>query len=138
MDRLISSNQSAFIKGRYILESVVVAHGAIHSLSNSGSKWIVLNLDYEKAFDKVNVDLLEELLTKRGLSSKWIGWIHKITARGGSIRVKLNNLESNFFSNAKGLKQGDPLSPLLFNLVVDVLIRMLSKAADTNLIKKLS
>lgn len=46
-------------------------------------------------------------------------------------------MEGAFFLTGKGLKQGDPVSPLLFNLVVDVLTRMLVKATDKHLIRGL-
>jgi SAM-dependent MidA family methyltransferase len=52
-DRIILNNQSAFIKGRYILESVVTAHEIVHSISKSNNKGIILKLDYEKAYDRV-------------------------------------------------------------------------------------
>lgn len=48
--------------------------------------------------------------------------------------VNLNGEESSFFKPGKGLRQGDPISPLLFNLVGDVLTRMLSKVVENNLI----
>lgn len=136
MNRLISCNQSAFIEGRYILESVVTAHELIHTVVRSDSKGVVLKLDYEKAFDRVDLDFLNNLLKLRGFDSKWLKWIWMITHQG-SVGVKLNNLESNFFLTGKGLRQGDPLSPLLFNLVVDVLTKMLVKASDRNLVKGL-
>ena len=53
-DRLISSNQTAFIKGRFILESVVMAHEVIHEVHRSGTAGLVLKLDYEKAYDRVS------------------------------------------------------------------------------------
>jgi hypothetical protein len=53
-DRLLAPNQSAFMKGRYILESVVVAHEIVHVVVKGGQKWIVLKLDYEKAYDRVD------------------------------------------------------------------------------------
>lgn len=53
--RLVATNQSAFIKGRYILDSVVVAHELVHSLHKTREKR-VLKLDYEKAYDRVNWD----------------------------------------------------------------------------------
>lgn len=62
MNRLVSSNQSAFIKGRYILESVVTSHEVIHSIVKSGSKGVVLKLDYEKAFDKADLDFFSQVI----------------------------------------------------------------------------
>lgn len=56
--RLVATNQSVFIKGRYILESVVVAHEIVHSLHKSQEKGVVLKLDYEKAYDRVSWDFL--------------------------------------------------------------------------------
>ena len=71
-DRLISPNQTAFIKGRYILESVVLAHEVIHEVKKSNAPGLVLKLDYEKAYDRVNWDFLFEMLESRGFGSKWI------------------------------------------------------------------
>jgi hypothetical protein len=136
MDRIISHNQTAFIKGRYILESVVTAHEVLHSVHKSKGKGVVLKLDYEKAFDKVDLDFLAELLDKRGFGKNFQRMIKQITSRG-SVGVKLNGLESNFFLTGKGLRQGDPSSPILFDMVVDVLTRMLMKAASGNLISGL-
>ena len=59
-DKLISSNQTAFIKGRFILESVVMAHEVIHEIHRSGSSGLILKLDYEKAYDRVSWDFLKE------------------------------------------------------------------------------
>ena len=57
--------------------------------------------------------------------------------QGGSVCVTINDNNSGYFGVGKGLRQGDPLSPLLFNLVVDVFTRMLMKAARFNLIEGL-
>jgi hypothetical protein len=53
VQRIVAPNQSAFIRGRYILGSVVVAHEIVHSINKSGEQGIVLKLDYEKAYDRV-------------------------------------------------------------------------------------
>jgi hypothetical protein len=55
----------------------------------------------------------------------------------GSIAIIVNDKNSSFFKPGNGLRQGDPLSPLLFNLVVDVFIRMLSRAANGGYIRGL-
>lgn len=133
---LVSSNQSAFIKGRFILESVVTAHEVIYSVHNSGGAGVVLTLDYEKAYNKVNWEFLLEVLEKRGFGGKWIMWIRSIL-HNGSVGVTVNSAEGNYFETRKVLRQGDLLSPILFNLVVDVLTKMLKKAADLEYIKGL-
>jgi hypothetical protein len=78
----------------------------------------VLKLDHEKAYDRVNWDFLEEMLKARGFGSRWISWIMKVV-KGGSISISMNDECSTYLQPRKGLRQGDPLSPLLFNLVVD-------------------
>ena len=128
-NRLVATNQSAFIKGRYILESVVVAHEIVHSVHSSKEPGVIIKLDYEKAYDRVNWDFLFEVLKSRKFNPVWINWI-ELLVKGGSVGVNLNGEESSFFNPGKGLRQGDPISPLLFNLVVDVLNRMLEKAVE--------
>jgi retron-type reverse transcriptase len=55
----------------------------------------------------------------------------------GRQERQVNNMEREFFQTGKGLRQGDSLSPLLFNIVVDVLTKMLQKVARDYLIKDL-
>jgi hypothetical protein len=128
-DRLLAPNQTAFVRGRYILESVVSAHEIIHEVVRSGQKGLVLKLEYEKSYDRVDWQFLEELLQSRGFLGRWATWVMNLV-NGRSIAVKINDDTSTYFQPGKGLRQGDPLSPLLFNLVVDVFTRMLMKAAD--------
>jgi hypothetical protein len=102
IDRLISYYQSAFIKGRFILESVVTAHEVIHEVHKNKDKGLVLKLDYEKAYDKVNLEFLYEVLL-RGFNPIFIRFIKQIT-QGGSVGVKVNDIEGNFFLTGKGLR----------------------------------
>lgn len=134
-DRLIRNNQTAFIKGRFILDSVVTAHEIIHSVYHDKEKGVILKLDYEKAYDEVNWEFLLDILRKRGFGDRWIGWI-KLILESGSVGVSINNVDGNFFHTGKGSRKGDPLSPILFNLVVDVFTKMLQKASNNDLIIK--
>jgi retron-type reverse transcriptase len=127
-DKLLAPNQIAFVRGRYILQSVVSAHEILHDSIKSKEKGLVLKLDYEKSYDTVDWQFLKEILVSRGFGKKWVKWIIRLV-KGGSICISLNNEDSSYFSPGKGLRQGDPLSPLLFNLVVDVFTRMLMKAS---------
>jgi hypothetical protein len=86
-------------------------------------------LNYEKAYGRVSWHFLEEMLVTRGFGSKWIAWVLSLVGEGGSISIRLNEENSGYFKSGKGLRQGNPLSSLLFNLVVDVFTRMLIKTA---------
>jgi hypothetical protein len=130
--RLILKEQSAFIHVRYILESVVVVHEIVQSIHRSKTPSVILKLDYEKAYDKVNIDFLIEILKLRGFGDRWIGWIKQIVC-GGSVSVGANGEETSPFKTRQGLRQGDPLFPFLFNLVADVLTKMLDKTAKEKL-----
>jgi hypothetical protein len=126
-NKLLVANQTAFVKGRYILESVVSAHEIIHEVVKHKKKGVILKLDHEKAYDRVSLLFLEEMLQSKGFGSRWIAWVISLVI-GGSICIRVNDVNNPYFRPGKGLRQGDPLSPLLFNLVVDVFTRI--KAAN--------
>jgi hypothetical protein len=125
--KIISETQTAFIPGRYILEGVVVLHEILHEIRVKKLKGIILKLDFEKAYDKVNWKFMLEVLRKKNFPGKWIEWTKQIV-EGGKVGININGNPGSFFDTHKGLKQGDPLSPLLFNLVSDVLATMLENA----------
>lgn len=127
-DRLISINQATFIKGRYILDSMVTAHEIIHEIHQKKVKGILLKLENEKAYDRVSWDFLDHMLTHRSFSLKWRTKLKTLIYKG-SVGIRINDTKSSYFETGKGLRQGDPLSPILFNLVADVFTRMLNKAA---------
>jgi hypothetical protein len=109
-DRIVAQEQSAFIRGRYILEIVVIAHEVVHSMHRSKEPRVVIKLNYEKSYDRVNLDFLFEILRTRSFSEEWIGWI-KMLVLGGSMSVMTNGEESGTIKTGRGLRQGDPLSP---------------------------
>lgn len=67
------------------------------------------------------------MLITRCFGAKWISWVKSVMYQG-SVGIVLNNTSSSFFTAGKGLRQGDPLSLILFNLVADVFTKMLVKA----------
>jgi hypothetical protein len=73
--RLISPTQTVFISGRNILEGVVVLHETIHELHRKRMSGVVLKLDFEKAYNKVNWDFIFQTLRMKGFSMKWCHWI---------------------------------------------------------------
>jgi hypothetical protein len=101
--RFVAKDQSAFIRGRFILESVVITHDIVHSIHKSKEPGVVIKLDYEKPYDRVSIDFLVEILKPRGFGEKLIGWIKKIVI-GGSVSVLANGEESSTFKTGKGLR----------------------------------
>lgn len=72
---IIDPNQTGFIKGRNILEGVVVLHEVLHELKRSKQKGIILKIDFEKAYDRVNWSFLEQVMKGRGFPPLWISWV---------------------------------------------------------------
>ncbi|KAG9458671.1 hypothetical protein H6P81_003179 [Aristolochia fimbriata] len=71
LPQVISDNQSAFLKGRQILDSVLILHEVIHHYKKNGLQGTMLKIDLEKAFDKVNWRFLDGLMSRMGFPPKW-------------------------------------------------------------------
>jgi len=86
-------------------------------------------LDFEKACDNVKWSFLQQTLRMKGFPEKWCSWIQSFVSKG-SVGVKVNDDIGKNFQTKKGLRQGDPLSPLLFNLVADMLAILIARARE--------
>jgi hypothetical protein len=128
-NRLLSQNQIAFVKGSYILKSVVAALEISHVPMRAKEKGLILKLDYEKAYNRVRSYFLQAMMESKGFGPRWSDWVMSLV-QGRSICIRVNDENSQYFKPCKGLRHGDPLSPLLFNLVVDIFSRMLMKIAN--------
>nr|CAD1840688.1 unnamed protein product [Ananas comosus var. bracteatus] len=129
MAELINPYQTAFIKERNILDNFYTAHVLIHHLHSTKEKAALLKIDFERAFDHINWHFLLQLLSARGFGTKWIDWMTGLLASTSSA-ILLNGVPGSAFTCKRGLRQGDPLSPLLFILCIDVLFRMLQAASS--------
>jgi Reverse transcriptase (RNA-dependent DNA polymerase) len=79
---------------------------------------------------------LIEILEGRGFSSLWISQI-KTILEGSRTCINFNGTLSEYFPYKKGVRQGDPLSPFLFDLVADVFHRILQKAQSNGILRGL-
>jgi hypothetical protein len=128
-EKVIRPTQSAFMPGRHILEGVLVLHETIHELQRKKMDGVLLKIDFEKAYDKVQWPFLHQVLRMKGFSSTWCSWIKEFITKG-SVGIKVNDDIGHYFQTRKGLRQGDPLSPILFNLVADMLAILITRAKD--------
>jgi len=136
-NKKILYTQSAFLKGRNIMNGVLALHEILHETKRNNEVGIVLKLDFEKAYDKVSWAFLLDVLKLSGFSNTWCSWIQKVVS-GGTVSVKLNDVTGPYFVSSKGVRQGDPLSPILFNFVADCMARMVRKAQNESLIMGLA
>jgi hypothetical protein len=127
--KVVRPTQTAFMPGRHILEGVVVLHETIHELHRNKMNGVLLKLDFEKAYDKVNWDYLQQALRMKGFDPKWCKWIQEFVSKG-SVGIKVNDYMGHYFQTKKGLRQGDPLSPILFNIVADMLAIIINRAKE--------
>ncbi|XP_057432133.1 secreted RxLR effector protein 78-like [Lotus japonicus] len=92
---------------------------------------IVLKLDFAKAYDNIDWSFLLDLLVEMGFGAKWVRWMEECVTTA-SLAVLVNGSPTDFFKIEKGLRQGDPLSPLLFNICINGLLCMLNKLGSND------
>ncbi|XP_058776647.1 uncharacterized protein LOC131650967 [Vicia villosa] len=135
MPSLISKEQRAFIKGRTIKDCICVTSEAINLLPNRSKNGnLAIKVDISKAFDTLNWDFLLKVLKRFGFEEKFCNWISAIL-HSAVISVSVNGMQAGFFNCKSGVRQGDPLSPLLFCLAEDVLSRGISKLVEKKKVK---
>jgi hypothetical protein len=116
------------------MEGVVVLHETIHE-HRKKQDGVILKLDFEKAYDKLKWPFIQQVLRMKGFSPTWCKWISKVMSRG-SVAVKVNENLGHYFQTRKGVRQGDSLSPILFNIVVDMLAIIISRAKEAGQIHR--
>ena len=115
------------MQGRQILDSVLITNEVLDSRLKVGLPGVLCKLDIEKAYDHVNWEFLIYLLRRCGFSGKWCNWIWFCISIV-QFSILINGCPQGFFASSRGLRQGDPLSPLLFVIVMETLSRLMDRA----------
>ena len=129
MDKLISNSPNSFVGGRQILDSTLIAKKCLDSRIKSSIRSVIVKLDIEKTYDHVNWNALFNLMGRMGYKEKQ-GEMDEGLYFYYLFSVLVNGSPAGFFGSSCTLRQGGPLSPLLFLLVMEELCRLLKRTNE--------
>ena len=117
---IVNEDQSGYIKGRYIGCNIRIIEDLVDLTEHFNKMGCIICLDFEKAFDSVNWYFMFKALELFNFGDDFIKWI-KILYNKPSIYCKNNGWLSESFNAERGIRQGCPVSALLFLLVVEIM-----------------
>ena len=123
LPQIIHNDQSGFLKGRYIGEGVRFIEDLIESYDKADKPGIILQLDFEKAFDSVEWNFLTATLEKCGFGQGFISWVKCCYTDIYSCVIN-NGYSSDWFQLSRGVRQGCSLSVYLFLLCAEIMACM--------------
>jgi hypothetical protein len=136
MNALISLNQSAFIKGRNLHDNFLLVRQLARKINKGREAGVLLKLDISRAFDSVSWPFLFQVLGQLGFSDRWLHML-AILFRTATTEVVVNGVPGKRICHVRGLRQGDPLSPLLFVCGMEVLSVAVTKLSELNLLENI-
>ncbi|XP_028089245.1 uncharacterized protein LOC114289680 [Camellia sinensis] len=134
LNDIISPLQSSFIPGRKGTDNVIIVQECVHQFKSKKGKSgnMLIKLDLEKAFDRLEWGFIRQVLTFFNFPPLWIILIMSCVSTS-SIAILFNGGLTDSFTPTRGIRQGNPLSPCLSILCLEYLSITINKACDENL-----
>lgn len=132
MNTFVSWHQHGFLKGRSIHNSLLLANEMAYKASRYERDLIMLKLDEVKAFDSLEWDFIKVLLDHIGFGPRFLAFFHAITGNASSV-LRINGRHSAEIQ--RSVRQGDPLSSIIFVIAMDALSKMLLAEMEKGFIR---
>nr|GFB77691.1 RNA-directed DNA polymerase, eukaryota [Tanacetum cinerariifolium] len=129
---LISDVQTAFLSNRQILDGPFIINEMLAWCKLKKQQAMIFKVDFAKAYDSIRWDFLDDVLISFGFGSKWRSWIRS-NLSSGKASILVNGSPTPEFHFHRGLKQGDPLAPFLFLLIMESLHLSFSRAVKAGI-----
>ena len=120
LNKIISSSQAGYIKKRFIGHNIRLIEDLIDYADHLNKEASIIFLDFKRAFDSIEWNFIFETLKRFNFGNDFIKWIYTLYNNAGA-KVKNNGYLSETFMLQRGVRQGCPVSALLFIIVVEVL-----------------
>ena len=124
-----STDQTCSVPGRSIVSNLSLLRDTLDYVSRTNETGILVSLDQEKAFDRVDRSFLLKLLNHFGFGPSFCRWISTLY-NGAFMRIIVNGFLSDRVNLCRGVRQGDSLSPMLYILCVEVLACKIRDSSD--------
>jgi hypothetical protein len=127
---LVSQEQACFVEGRQIMDNIIHAHEMIHTLKLQKRGGMIIQLDLAKSYEKISWHYMVKTLEAFGFTQHWISWIVSLVSTT-SYSLLINGAPAKPLWPTRGIRQGDPLSPFLFILMMEGLSRSIKSTTAT-------
>ena len=121
LPKFICPTQTSFIKGRYILENLITSWEAMEWAKTSNQEVVMLLVDFEKAYDRVEWDFFIKMLRDFGFPPNFCSYV-KVFLVDASTLIEVNGAFSKPIKLSRSINQGCPLAPALFFIASNALL----------------
>ncbi|XP_074291932.1 uncharacterized protein LOC141618749 [Silene latifolia] len=128
---IISETRSAFLKGWDIVDNILICHDLVRLYKRKAcSPRCMMKVDLKKAYDSIEWEFIKQMLKALKFPDQMVHWIMGCVTTPW-YTLSLNGSNFGYFQGRRGIRQGEPMSPLLFTICMEYLSRIMGFVTNT-------